>query len=209
MKDIKLFTQIPNNNLVIQITTNCDILPPPKRTTYCKFMMKRIILIGSRLWGSKFCLAHEFFAADRFLKFLLFIFFYVWHTSSVYLLQKTSREKENKYLTLVQSLSWIIAARTYKFASNVKSKHIFWTSYWISFLFATYSQEDLMLVQCLHNHSASGCLEITFHHTTLMERSRVTPTLSTHSSSSVSKYRLSQTLQSARQSVKYLRSSER
>lgn len=66
-----------------------------------------------------------------------------------------------------------------------------------------------MLVQCLHNHSASGCLEITFHHTTLMERSRVTPTLSTHSSSSVSKYRLSQTLQSARQSVKYLRSSER
>ena len=38
-----------------------------------------------------------------------------------------------------------------------------------------------------------------------MERSRFTPTLSTHSS----KYRLLQTLQSARQSVKYLRSSER
>lgn len=209
MEDIKLFTQILNNNLVIQITTNCDTLPPPKRTTDCKFMMKRIILIGSRLWGSKFCLAHEFFAADRFLKFLLFIFFMFGTQVQFIFCKKTSREKENKYLTLVQSLFWIIAARTYKFASNVKSKHIFWTSYWISFLFATNSQEDLMLVQCLHNHSASGCLEITFHHTTLMERSRVTPTLSTHSSSSVSKYRLSQTLQSARQSVKYLRSSER
>lgn len=137
-------------------------------------------------------------------------FFFMFGTQVQFIFcKKTSREKENKYLTLVPSLSWIIAARTYKFASNVKSKDIFWTSYWISFLFATYSQEDLMLVQCLHNHSASGCLEITFHHTTLMERSRVTPTLSTHSSSSVSKYRLSQTLQSARQSVKYLRSSER
>ena len=68
-----------------------------------------------------------------------------------------------------------------------------------------------MLVQCLHNHCVSGRLEITIHHTTLMERSRVTPTLSTHSKleHSLKISLIRQTLQSARQSVKYLRSSER
>ena len=71
-----------------------------------RFMVKRIILIGSRLCDCKFCMAHELLSANHFLEFFLFsriFFFHVWQTISVYL--KATREKENKYLTLVQSLS--------------------------------------------------------------------------------------------------------